>query len=146
MPGVRSRAFDRVVKSVFNEHAMVLLALAVLPIFLAQLVLPLSTEQRFFLWLMEWLIWFAFLLEFTVLLATARDKARFLAQDKFRTAIDAAIILLPLFGMLLEQENFFLAPFLGSARAVSAARFARSIAFALRGAYGVLKSFFKQSR
>ncbi|MEM3030983.1 MAG: hypothetical protein QXH27_04570 [Candidatus Micrarchaeia archaeon] len=148
MPKRAKEELDRAVKAVFNEHAMVLLALLVIPILLAQLVLPLSTEQFFFLSLIEWAIWFAFLLEFAVLLAIARNKARFLAEDKPRTVFDLIVIISPLVGLLAvsyeQQGEFFVASLLRTLRATRTAVLLRPAAFAARGAYGVLKLFFSR--
>ncbi len=63
------------------ETPMVILSFIMLGMFLAELSLPLSSDWRRTINLIEWFIWTAFVLEFVLRLAIAPDKLTYLQQN-----------------------------------------------------------------
>jgi len=146
----REAGLRSMVEAVFSDSVMTLLALLMIPLLLIQFTLALPPEAAFALVLVDWAVWFAFLLEFTARLAVARDRLRFLGTHRLHRAIDIIIIVSPLLSLAATldpatQHELFVAPLLRvlrATRAIALLEMARPLAYAAKGLAGACELLF----
>ncbi len=92
------------VNLIFSDTVMIALALLIIPVAIAQNLLTLSPSQEVLISVIDWIIWTAFFLEFTLKLITSEKKWHRLTSNKLDSIVSIIIILSPL---LEHVSNLF---------------------------------------
>lgn len=113
----------KAIYSVFSDTFMVFLALLIIPLFVAEYLLDLTSTQNLIVTVANWVIYAAFFAEFALKVAVAQNKASYIKSNKLYVAISLIIIFSP----LLEPISalFAAAPLLRAFRIVAVVRLSR---------------------
>ena len=99
------------VYAIFSDNLMLLLALIAVPVTLYELV-----SQSFWLTVIDWLIWFVFLLEFVLKVVVEDTLTTYIKYNKLNSAISLIIVVSPV--LAIVTENLVPFPVIGLARAL----------------------------
>lgn len=88
--------FKDKVNLIFSDTVMIALALLIIPVAIAQNILTLTHSQEVLISVIDWFIWTAFLLEFTLKLITSGKKWQWLTSNKLDSIVSIIVILSPI--------------------------------------------------
>lgn len=88
--------FRNKVNLIFSDTVMIALALLIIPVAIAQNLLTLSPSQEILISVIDWFIWIAFFLEFTLKFIAAEKRWHWLTSNKLDSIVSLIVILSPL--------------------------------------------------
>lgn len=87
------------VDSILSEKLMIILAIAAIPVIIAEYIYPSTTIEFKIAFTVDWIIWFVFLLEFVLKVYMEEKKIVYIGAHKLDSAISIVIIFSPTLGI-----------------------------------------------
>ena len=99
-PNPAKEKLKKTVYTIFSDRVMIILAVIAIPVIAVEFVAVHTSTYYYIAYALDWLIWIAFFLEFTLKVYVETDKLAYINHHKLDSTISIVIILSPLIGVV----------------------------------------------